>query len=517
MTSRLRPFVSPLWVLIALSAWIGWLRAPSLHVTLWNVDESIHAAAARTLLEGGVMYRDAVDQRTPLTYYVFAAIFGVGGVNNLFAVRVVITAMIAATAFGLFVIGRKTNGRVTGLCAAFLFAAFSSHLLYAQDTYAAHTEWFVAFFSTTAALIFLHAESVPRFGRSLLIGAICALSFLSKQPGLTDLGAPVGTLIYLGLLRAAPRREIWRSLGGIVTGFLLTVLPVAALFVIAGAWKDGIFYTWTYNVQFYGPEIGWGDRLLSIAPFFASLAHVYPFVLIAIVLAVIGLALSVVQFRYLATEYVRRRADGYLILWCVTSLVGAMSSGRGYAHYFFQCLPPFAWLAARAGDWLWAQISSTHSNLKRGLAGIGFVALAVSALWTPLGARKVAPPPVDPAIPIASFIRAHSTPADKIFVWGYNPDIYLYANRAPASRFFYCSFQTGLIPWTNEVPGVDTTYAIVRGSMETLLADLARHPPAFIVDCGVGPHRRFSKYPVQNFDVLYSLIQSHYVEVDPSS
>src|SRR5881628_2035933 len=101
-SSRPRTWIVFAIVIAALSCWVGWLRAPGLGVTMWNVDESIHAGVARTLLNGGVMYRDAVDQRTPLTYYIFAAIFKVAGMNNLFAVRVVLAAVIVMIAFGLF-------------------------------------------------------------------------------------------------------------------------------------------------------------------------------------------------------------------------------------------------------------------------------------------------------------------------------------------------------------------------------------------------------------------------------
>jgi len=66
------------------------LRGPTFDTPVWNVDEAIHASVARTLLDGGVLYRDAVDQRTPLTYYVFAAIFAVAGPNNLWAVHAVL-------------------------------------------------------------------------------------------------------------------------------------------------------------------------------------------------------------------------------------------------------------------------------------------------------------------------------------------------------------------------------------------------------------------------------------------
>jgi hypothetical protein len=53
--------------------------------------------------------------------------------------------------------------------------------------------------------------------------------------------------------------------------------------------------------------------------------------------------------------------------------------------------------------------------------------------------------------------------------------------------------------------------------MDTLLADLARHRPAFIVDCGVGPHRRFAKYPLRNFEPLARYVADNYVEVDPAT
>ena len=32
---------------------------------MWNVDETIHATVAEVLLDGGTLYRDAIDQRTP--------------------------------------------------------------------------------------------------------------------------------------------------------------------------------------------------------------------------------------------------------------------------------------------------------------------------------------------------------------------------------------------------------------------------------------------------------------------
>jgi hypothetical protein len=37
----------------------------------------------------------------------------------------------------------------------------------------------------------------------------------------------------------------------------------------------------------------------------------------------------------------------------------------------------------------------------------------------------------------ARYVREHSPPNSRLFVWGHASDVYLFANRAPASRFVY--------------------------------------------------------------------------------
>ena len=87
--ATVRPRLLLAFAALALAVGALWLRWPTLGFSLWNVDEAIHAAAARTILDGGVLYRDAADIRNPLTYYAMAGIFAVAGENNLWAVRAV--------------------------------------------------------------------------------------------------------------------------------------------------------------------------------------------------------------------------------------------------------------------------------------------------------------------------------------------------------------------------------------------------------------------------------------------
>ena len=144
----------------------------------------------------------------------------------------------------------------------------------------------------------------------------------------------------------------------------------------------------------------------------------------------------------------------------------------------------------------------------------GVAALAVIGVVAQLGAAALASRqrtlPTDPSLRVSTYIREHSSAEDRIFVWGFHPDIYLHSDRRPASRFLYASFVTGLIPWTNTAPERDTTYAIVPGAMAALLRDLAATNPKFIVDCSVGPNRHWQKYPLDKFPPLHAYIQEHY-------
>lgn len=503
---------------VVLALWVGWLRLPTFAVPLWNVDEAIHAGVARTLLDGGVIYRDAVDQRTPLSYYAFAAMFRIAGVNNLYAVRVAIAVMIAATALCLFALGRSSKGIISGGCAALTFVALACYLLSPDDAYAAHTEWFVALFTTCAALVFWSGTTVPPgLLRCSAVGSLCGLAFLSKQPALLDVAAPAGTLVYVALMRLADWRVVLRSFTGLALGFVAVVGITCAALWFANAGPDFLFYAWTYNLKYYGPEVDSAHRVFSGVPFFAHLARTYPLVMISGVCALLAVSVRVVQLKPNVSLGRSRAGECYMLLWCVSSLAGALSSGRGFDHYFIQFLPAFSWLASWLPDTLGgALVRGRAGPARRGLVALLLAFFFGCLVFTPLAARRVPPPPVDPARPVAEYIDQHSQPSDKIFVWGYNPDIYLYANRAPASRFLYCTFQTGLIPWTNLDPEKDTRYAIVPGAMDTLIGDLRHTQPLFVVDCGVGPHRHFDKYPLADFEPLRQLVAESYVEIDPA-
>lgn len=489
------------WLIVAvLAAGVFALRGPTFGFRVWNVDEAIHAAVARTLVEGGVLYRDAIDQRTPLTYHVVALLFRVGGTNNVWAMHVLAAALIVATAAGLVFLGRAGQMTAAGAVAALLFAVFSSALFPPGDAYALHTEWFVAAFTVWAAWAFAREANTTA-------GMLLGLAFLSKQPALLDLGAPLAVLAMAARGATFP----WRRLAALLGGFAAPVLLAAGYFAAHGALGDLHFYAWQYNIAYYGPEVSSADRVASAIKPFQLLAAHYPLVLAAATVAAAATMVRVLQREPAPAEKAGNPALVYLLAWCATALAGAAAGGRGFDHYFIQFLPPLCLVAGQglAGLLAWAR---AH-RAARLLAPAALVLLA-AVLWE-LGSgvarsRAAAHQPIDPSVRVAEYIRDHTQPADRIFVWGYHPDIYLFADRRPASRFVYASFLSGLIPWSNTTPGRDTSYAVVPGARETLLRELAATRPAFIVDCSAGPNRHWQKYPLDTFPALRDFISANY-------
>ena len=498
-----------------LTVWVFFLRWPYFDRPAWNLDEGIHATIARSILHGGVMYRDAIDQRTPLTYYLVAGIFRIFGENNMWAVHAILAGMVAATACGIFLIGRLWRSPAAGIWAALIFCAFSTNLFYIGDAFSLSTEWFLILFTTWSTWWFWRTWEQKSFWKPAAAGIGFAAAFLSKQPGLLDFGVPLATLLYLAASGRLRFSEAARQLAGLCTGFVAFTALVFAYFWVKGALDDFYFYAWSYNLLYYGPETSATDRVLAALGGLDIVRDKYPLIGIAVLAGACTRLLGLVQKRPDEAERAVSPAAFYVLTWALLSLAGSASAGRIYHHYYLQFLPALVLLAG----WFLADCQERwQASSNYFLKGLMALVLAVSA-WSVLAVPLRGPWPAslgpEAGTDAATYIRDHSKPSDQIFVWGYNPDFYLLADRRAASRYIYCSFLTGLIPWTNAEPGRDTSYAIVPGTMEILMRELAANRPKFIVDASLGEGRRFAKYPIVRFPQLVTFITSNYTEIEP--
>ena len=61
------------WVNLVIIALVVILRAPTLLPSLYTTDEAYYGTIANDILDGGAVYRTAVDTKPPGMYYIYAA------------------------------------------------------------------------------------------------------------------------------------------------------------------------------------------------------------------------------------------------------------------------------------------------------------------------------------------------------------------------------------------------------------------------------------------------------------
>jgi hypothetical protein len=210
---------------------------------------------------------------------------------------------------------------------------------------------------------------------------------------------------------------------------------------------------------------------------------------------------AVLAYRDFGGVWAEKRAERQALFgFAVASAFGTAVGGRFYLHYYIQLIPPLALLAAPHFARLWAgKISPPHWLLRPAVicTWLAVVALAFSIIhWKGLI-------PIREPTEAGRYLREHSGPEDRIFVWGQHTNIYVEARRRPASRYILVFPLTGFDGPRN----VDTRKWIMPHAWSELEEDLARHPPAYILDYYSHPGAR---YPVRDFPFLAKLLADRY-------
>jgi hypothetical protein len=155
-------------------------------------------------------------------------------------------------------------------------------------------------------------------------------------------------------------------------------------------------------------------------------------------------------------------------------------SGRPYLHYFVVLLPPLADLTASFGsDILGARLLGRAARPSRRRAGTGLVLglaatiVVASVLSTAMRLRdSTSERAVDRGPQVeetAAYVRTHSAPGTPLLVWGHASDVYLFAQRPPASRYVYSLAL--LTPHYADAAMVERFIAELRSSAPPLIVD----------------------------------------------
>jgi hypothetical protein len=197
------------------------------------------------------------------------------------------------------------------------------------------------------------------------------------------------------------------------------------------------------------------------------------------------------------------------VFWIATALASVSVGGRFSLHYYLVALPPLCILAAPGA----LALIGDGARAARVAAALAATALVVTFItswsWFHIKPQNFQSRYEE----VGGYIRAHTAPADRVFVWGNSPEIYLYAQRVMGTRFAFCNYHTGMIwgTWANDQDGaIGTEVLAVPRAWQELLADLTQAPPTLLVDGGAGGLDRFDQHPMTAYPTLKEVMERGY-------
>lgn len=429
--------------LAAACVWHLALRWQALRLPLVE-DEGEYAYAARVWSDGGLPYRDAYLQKPPMVLLFYRAAAAVS--DDPRAPRAFAVLACWAVAALLALAAPNDWSFAARLAPAGVFASAST-LPLGDYGFPANTEVFVALFSAVG-FFFLSRESPAAAG--LALGAALA----TKQTAALTLAAFAPLAAWQG-----SRRFDRGSLARFVLGAAVIPLLWAAYFAARGGLGALVDQVWARNRLYLAVlaspdavsrQLRWFAR--AVAPGF--LAGLGP----AIVVAAFGCSSDVTE---------RKRAEAGAAVWLATALAGAAAGFFLFPHYFLPAAAPLAFLCGAGIERLrWRR----KAWLAAALAAWPAVASARLYFATPpatLAKRLLYPNPIAEAPLLAREIEARTTPEETVYVFGSEPQLYVYSGRRCATP--------------HEVVYALTLFPRGRADVDAEWEALRRAPPRVVV------------------------------------
>lgn len=445
-------------------------------------DEGFYASVAQMVLDGGVPYRDAFDNKPPLIFGWFSLSFLLFG-ETVWAPRLVAALCLSATTGLVYVQGRMAFSHTGGLIAALAFAVSIGIADYQTN---ANTEYFLVLPMVAALVTFMIGRRTGRWYWFVASGIMSGLAIMTKQVAafnfLALLAVPAIDLIRTGGWRAALSRAYLRETGPMIAGCVISLAMVMAPFVAAGALGDFIDAVFVYAVGYSGGSTTPGERLyaLTLAPVYI-MATAGPWVLLT------GIGLAHVLKKQTSAE------QRTLVIWLVACVLGLGATGRFYDHYFVQALPAMALLIPAGVFFLrdrwsnrWIRVMAMWL-LPLSAALPLLLSLSIYLQPTPEERHDVKFSPNEGKIEnqsreLAEYVASLTSEDDYIYNIGFQSELYFYADRSSPTRYLF-----------------DDPFGVDRKYEEEALSDLRETPPLVIIDSAVyekDSPRATNYYPV---------------------
>jgi hypothetical protein len=550
--------------LIALACATLWL--PALDAVSLNPDESQYEATASYLAAQG--QSAFLPNGAPGTFLLFKAMTLLAGPYPIVAMRT-LTLLVALTlAWLLFITVSGASHRMAGLLSALVFL----HLVTRFEGFAVNREWFASIFTMAGiglALWVLGGDrNRPRFWLGIS-GFLCGAAIWFKlQVSVIVFVIPL-TLAFEAFRRRSLRGMIEQllpfGLGGIGAG-VAYLLP----FALQGNLSEFLGFMFSDVTVFVegneqALERNYIDQLYRDLPYGVLFVMGYVFAAGVLVFNFLG-----GKDESNTATWLRRPTVVAFAVYLPLAIYTVQLGERFFRHYYQLMLPALAaclglvafgfvrtlrqhpvWqLLALAlvsfflidrfltfrTDALWSGkarwpeafvvgllvvgcLAATAYWLQRPLkrAGPAVAALLVVQVAVMIVTEQLAPRPVTMQhnwrkfTDLSRFLHANAGPDDRLFVWGWAPEIYSLSRIEAASHITFCQYVAGDLKGVADRPRLDPQWA------DLLMTELSATRPRFIVDAAAASwfETEADIYDLDNFPdfALNTLLRQSYREI----
>jgi 4-amino-4-deoxy-L-arabinose transferase-like glycosyltransferase len=431
-------------------------------------DEGVYATIAQGLLDGKLPYRDLFDHKPPLVYFWYAVGFTFFG-EDVASPRILSALSLSLTTAALLAQALLVFPRRMAYTGALLFA-FSTGIPHVALH--ANTQPFMMLPLAGSLLFFTIGIRSGNRWWLLAAGAAGTIAIMSKQPAVWNLAAlMVMAFWWRWGEKSGPSALAAPAvvLGGAVLMAGLLLLP----FVATRTTDDFFYANVAYNFRYVDDVLTAEERLFLVKRAFVFLL----FFITAAAPLVFGSIAGL-----LAALNERKSFWLYLLLaWTAGSALGVAMGTRFYPHYFLQLLPAMAFLTALA-----VHVRLRDAGLRKMHPALPAAAIALVLISTitvlllyidPRGTYRQfshlvyyqAVWEADSRV-VGAWIAERTDEDERIFSYGREAQIYFYADRLPAVRFF-----------------TDWAYLYDPGTLGETIEDLRREPPRYIIDTVLPP------------------------------
>jgi hypothetical protein len=431
------------------------------------------------------LYRDLWEQKPPgiyLTYLLGFLLFG-NRVSSIFWIDYIAGALTVLAVFDLS--RRLVSLRFGALAAAVVAVGTLPAARYAYGGFRerAITEPFITLLAAAAAWATVMAITRTRDRWSMAAGLFIGLAFIFKQTALIYWPA-LGLWTWFATDTATARRFLLYSLPGLVVAPSLAFVWLWTQGVLGDAWVALVEYNMAYlalgSQGLAGTVTGFVHQIWRRA----KSDEVWT-------LGTVSALVALCAWRWRSTKPGRVASLG--VIWLGAALIAIVANGpRLFTTYFVPPLVPLCLLFA----WL---LHQTLASGRRWRMAAGFLILGFTGAmlgWSGSLNRAITATAWDAHHllrhsdrqeylqrfhsraqtfsaadneRLAQYIRAHTAPRDRIFVFGMTAGTYFSSERFPASRFLWA------------YPPVSNMIDRPEFRVETLAGELASRAPRYIV------------------------------------